>query len=650
MSTSVVDKLKVKQQVQLVWTDLGYAVNIKGGPKPLISGMSGHASPGQLLAVMGSSGAGKTTLLNVLSGRSLAGNITGSTTINGSIMPRESFRKVAAFVTQEDVMMGSQTPREILNFSAALRLPSSTSSAERREIVESIISILHLEKCANTMVGDPQHGGISGGERKRTNVGAELVTNPSVIFLDEPTSGLDAFTSVSVMRRLKELATGGRTVVATIHQPASEIFATFDTLNLLHTGGSAYFGPASNGVSYFAALGHTCPNNYNPADFLIGELMRQLYPEEGGTDGKLDAEQGGGALSFLDAWKASAEAQAHLTPPIVAGCDQPVSVVNEGGASPPIQFLRIGLRNLVQYKREKLGIRARVAQTIVFSVLIGLIFWDLKFDEPSIQDRMGCLFFANLSQLMFGLLQVVLMFPVERRIFEREHSAGYYSVSTYFLAKVGSETPFQIIFPAIYALILSSMVGFQSSRLPMFMLVLVLVTNCAAAVGFVIGCLAPNPQLAVVMAPPVFVPLVLTAGLLANKNRLDPYFIWLESISFLAYGYEASMINEFDGLEFSFNRTITIAVPQLSGSPVLTTRTMEVSQDGQSVLDIGGFDSTIGRQLINLLVWWVVALFVAGTTLWLRVHGGQLCRKAKNGLKSKEVPASPASADSIELK
>ena len=77
MSTSVVDKLKVKQQVQLVWTDLGYAVNIKGGPKPLISGMSGHASPGQLLAVMGSSGAGKTTLLNVLSGRSLPGNITG---------------------------------------------------------------------------------------------------------------------------------------------------------------------------------------------------------------------------------------------------------------------------------------------------------------------------------------------------------------------------------------------------------------------------------------------------------------------------------------------------------------------------------------------------------------------------------------------
>ena len=113
------------------------------------------------------------------------------------------------------------------------------------------------------------------------------------------------------------------------------------------------------------------------------------------------------------------------------------------------------------------------------------------------------------------------------------------------------------------------------------------------------------------------------------------YFIWLESISFLAYGYEASMINEFESLEFSFNRTVTMAVPQMSGPLILTTRTMEVSQDGRAVLAIGGFDSTIERQLLNLVIWWVAALVVAGTTLWLRAHGGQLCRKAARGLKGK---------------
>ena len=103
--------------------------------------------------------------------------------------------------------MESQTPREILTFSAALRLPSSVSPAQRAKLVAKLIRLLRLERAADTIVGDPSRGGgISGGERKRTNVGGELVTNPSVIFLDEPTSGLDAFTSLKVMGMLKVTA------------------------------------------------------------------------------------------------------------------------------------------------------------------------------------------------------------------------------------------------------------------------------------------------------------------------------------------------------------------------------------------------------------------------------------------------------------
>ena len=133
--------------------------------------------------------------------------------------------------------MESQTPREILSFSAALRLPSSVSSSQRAKLVAELIRLLHLERAADTIVGDPSRGGLSGGERKRTNVGGELVTNPSVVFLDEPTSGLDAFTSFKVMAMLKDLALHGRTVICTIHQPASGVFASFDNLALMHKGG-----------------------------------------------------------------------------------------------------------------------------------------------------------------------------------------------------------------------------------------------------------------------------------------------------------------------------------------------------------------------------------------------------------------------------
>jgi len=82
--------------------------------------------------------------------------------------------------------------------------------------------------------------GVSGGERKRTSIGVELLTNPSIIFLDEPTTGLDSATSFHVINILKNLAKAGRTIISTIHQPSSEIFGTFDKLLLMVQGNIIY--------------------------------------------------------------------------------------------------------------------------------------------------------------------------------------------------------------------------------------------------------------------------------------------------------------------------------------------------------------------------------------------------------------------------
>ena len=70
--------------------------------------------------------------------------------------------------------------------------------------------------------------GVSGGERKRTSIGVELITDPSLIFLDEPTTGLDSFTATSVMELLQNLANQGRTIIQTIHQPNSDMFNMMD--------------------------------------------------------------------------------------------------------------------------------------------------------------------------------------------------------------------------------------------------------------------------------------------------------------------------------------------------------------------------------------------------------------------------------------
>ena len=121
---------------------------------------------------------------------------------------------------QEDYMLPTFTPYEAFKFVTDLRLPDLTEEA-KEERVNEIIKNLGLEKCRNTWIGDTRIRGISGGEKKRTSIGLELLINPSIIFLDEPTTGLDSTTSLNLIKFLNKLAKQGRTVISTIHQPSS---------------------------------------------------------------------------------------------------------------------------------------------------------------------------------------------------------------------------------------------------------------------------------------------------------------------------------------------------------------------------------------------------------------------------------------------
>lgn len=131
-------------------------------------------------------------------------------------------------------MNGRLTVEETLFYAAELRLPSTMTSAEKKERVEEVITKLGLVRCRKTIIGDPMKRGISGGERKRVAVAIELLTRPRLLFLDEPTSGLDSVTAASLCGLLRDLAHSGQcTVITTIHQPQSKIFNMFDDLILL---------------------------------------------------------------------------------------------------------------------------------------------------------------------------------------------------------------------------------------------------------------------------------------------------------------------------------------------------------------------------------------------------------------------------------
>ena len=172
---------------------------------------------------------------------------------------------------QEDALFATQTPREAITFSARLRLPASTSKSSITDLVEGMITSLGLEKCANTLIGDKMipgapgrpppprpslsgdAAGISGGEKKRTAIGVELIGDPGILFLDEPTSGLDSYAAFQVVKILKSLAGNGRTVITTIHQPSSEVFEMFDDTMLLADGRIVYNDRCDDSSSLLAA-------------------------------------------------------------------------------------------------------------------------------------------------------------------------------------------------------------------------------------------------------------------------------------------------------------------------------------------------------------------------------------------------------------
>ena len=133
-----------------------------------------------------------------------------------------SLRKRIAYVMQQDILTPTQTVRESLWFSANLRLPNTYTREDKQQMVEKMLKDLGLEKCADTFIGDDMIRGVSGGEKKRTCVGIELM-KPKLIFLDEPTSGLDSYAAHNVVMRLKDMAHhDGCNVLCTIHQPSSE--------------------------------------------------------------------------------------------------------------------------------------------------------------------------------------------------------------------------------------------------------------------------------------------------------------------------------------------------------------------------------------------------------------------------------------------
>lgn len=525
--------------VTLGWNDMSFTAN----KREIVLPTSGSIRDRDLCAIMGPSGAGKTSFMNILAGRVRSGgalNVGGSITANGQKVDMGSFRKNIAYVMQEDALFASQTPREALRFSAALRLPTGSHSEAHAKLVEAIIGALGLGKCSNTMIGSIMIKGISGGEKKRTAIGVELVSNPRILFLDEPTSGLDSFSALQVIKVLKDLSSTGRTIITTIHQPSSEVFELFDSVLLLAAGRVIYHDRVVDLPRYFASHGHVCPGNYNPADFVMS-LLQQLP----------DNEQ----VALADARVAvynSSDAKQRADG--LTGGMKDSTVARPGCCT---QFKHLLVRDSLNVVRDKVSLISRIVTTLGLNLVLGLVFmgaasWSGVSNEPAdlammANNQFGALVQISISSL-FGLAQSTLLsFPTERPVFLREYAVTTYGAIPYVLSKLLIEIPMMWLQACLVFLMTYWTIGLNGNFFVLTSLI-ALLGLVGSSTTLVIGALSSDVRVAFQLQPLLFVPQILFSGFFVPISHIPEWLRWAQYLCSLKYTINLLMIEEFKGV------------------------------------------------------------------------------------------------------
>uniref|UniRef100_A0A8D9A8A2 Protein white n=1 Tax=Cacopsylla melanoneura TaxID=428564 RepID=A0A8D9A8A2_9HEMI len=526
--------------------------------KHILKNVTGVAYPGELLAIMGSSGAGKTTLLNTLTFRNSSNVIvSGQRAVNGIPLNSSTLASLSAYVQQDDLFIGTLTVREHLIFQALVRMDRHIPVYQRMQRVEEVIADLALSKCQNTIIGTPGRiKGISGGEMKRLSFASEVLTNPPVMFCDEPTSGLDSFMAQNVVTVLKNMANKKKTIICTIHQPSSEVYAMFDKILLMAEGRVAFIGSPAQANEFFASLGAACPSNYNPADYYIQLLAVVPSREETCRNtiemvcDTFDRSEYGIKLAQATELRGDLQAKAIL------GGKMDIFSNNVANRSPYkaswcTQFRAVLWRSWLSVRKDPTLMKVRLLQTLMVSIMIGLIYFGQNLDQDGVMNINGALFICLTNMTFQNVFAVISVFCSELPLFMREHQNGMYRVDVYFLCKTLAEVPIFLAIPIVFTSVMYYMVHLNPllSRFLTATLIITLVSTVATSFGYLISCISSSVSVALSIGPPVIIPFLLFGGFFLNAGSVPAYFKWLSYLSWFKYGNEALLINQWSGID-----------------------------------------------------------------------------------------------------
>jgi len=536
-----------ESHVSFVAEDINY--QFKNGDTGLLK-INIMESVGQLFAIMGGSGAGKSTLFNVLNGISKPNK--GSVRINGIDIHQEpkKVEGIIGFVPQDDLLIEDLTVYQNLFYAAKLCFDDATDE-ELKKLVSKTLESLGLSEAKDLKVGNPLEKTISGGQRKRLNIGLELLREPSVLFVDEPTSGLSSRDSENIMDLLKELSLRGKMVFVVIHQPSSDIFKMFDKLLILDTGGrQIYYGNPVKAISYFKTIVEmidkdqdACPEcgNVNPEQ-IFNIIEAKVVDEYGRFTNKRKYTPTQWYEHFrnkIKIPKASEEERA---------LEKTLSIPNK------LKQARIFLeRDLLSKISNKQYVLINLLEAPVLAILLALITKYAPIDEAYSfykNENIPVFFFMSIIVALFmGLTVSAEEIIKDRKILKREaflhlSRLSYLSSKTLLLFTLSAVQTFLFVLIGCWILEIHGITFW-------FWLILFSVSCFANILGLNISSGFNSVITVYILIPLLIIPQLLLSGVVVNFDKLNRVFSNHEKVPIIGelmasrWGFEALAVTQF---------------------------------------------------------------------------------------------------------
>lgn len=519
-----------------------------------IDSVSFSATRGEMICVMGASGCGKSSLL-----RSLAGQfppVRGEVLLNGLSL-YENFEQLKQYVTyipQFDAFDEHLTIGENLDFAAAIRSPY-LSRRERRRRIDGKLAELGLNERRDSVVGATHKKTLSGGERKRLNIGLDMIGAADIYLFDEPTSGLSSKDSEHVMEIIRAMA-HNKIVIVTIHQPSSKIFQMFNKAILLDRGGRmVFFGTPGEMLSYFAEAEHQqhfgtplggCPACGTTRPEFIFDVLETPLRDLGGD--VIYEENDRSQLVPVrryspDFWRDKFEAW-RLMRDVRQPSPERTSPDGHGVATPAKRSFGTALREeFLQFRTllgrafiSKLRNRGNLATTMIaapaLAALIGAV---LRYSEQGTYDFASSfhiptyLFLSLVVAMFLGLTNSVDDIIRDRPVLQRERNLNV-RLGWYILAKVLTLSLFAIVQCVLYILIGNYLLEVRG-MFWIFLVAMVLTAISGIAIGLLISSLVHESKTAVNIIPIVLIPQIILGGALIKYEEMNRNLDFMYSIS-----------------------------------------------------------------------------------------------------------------------